>query len=991
MSEGVEVFERFFHVVHGLEPFAWQKNLAERVIDGPGWPTVVEAPTGFGKTAALDIAVVALALQADRPPTERTAPTRIFLVVDRRLIVDQAFERAHRIARALQESSDEAVKRVADGLRRIGGGTHPLEVVRMRGGVTWSWRWLSSPSQPAVITATVDQFGSRLLFRGYGVGERLRPIDAALCGCDALVLLDEAHLARALAETLRTAHRLEELAENPLLPNRPTRLVRLSATLWEDESADVLRADPDAETSQEARRRLDASRSLALCYVDVKVSKSKSESSKRLAEALATLAIPVVTQAIESKRPVTRVGVVANTVAVARKTFEILREKLGDRVDVELLIGRCRGFERERLGLAERVQTAFAAQNPPPDREKPTLLIATQTIEVGADFDLDVLITEAAPLDALIQRLGRLNRLGLQSQAEAFYVYAKELHDNDTVYGDRIARTWEWLQRQVGDTPPALDSRTPTLSQASRLELSLRAITEYFRSDQLAELRECATAEGLVPKLVQPHLEAWVRTSPAPEPDQPVAPFLHGLDQGSPEVSVCWREGLPSIEAWTAELKAVPIQEEELVEVPLWAAKRFLLGLDPGPLADLETVGEAEAREDVIREVVVQHVDGSIEFLKDAGKLRPGDTVIVDPSRGGHDAWGWTGAGGQVVPDVADLVHRRRPVLRLRPAILSWVTGQEATTFFGRLSQPDTSPRQLAEELLSKALEQARTREDLDPVLSLWIEHAEKMLRALAQGQASVTAPDGLEEPESGLLVQARGVGLGDLGDDESEASTSAAPRPVSLLQHAEDVGKAARRYASHLGFSPELIKAVELAGYLHDVGKAERRFQVMLHQGDPDRFEASGEVLAKSGMDPSDRAGFRRARDRAGLPSRWRHEAVSLAIARRVLQQIKQVEVVDGLLIEHLVATHHGSGRPLFPAVEDKLQVELAPLEDLAQSGMPELATVMSDDYLQIDHIDWAGPRRLATLCQRYGWWGLALLEAVVRLADIAVSEDYK
>jgi CRISPR-associated endonuclease/helicase Cas3 len=35
----------------------------------------------------------------------------------------------------------------------------------------------------------------------------------------------------------------------------------------------------------------------------------------------------------------------------------------------------------------------------------------------------------------------------------------------------------------------------------------------------------------------------------------------------------------------------------------------------------------------------------------------------------------------------------------------------------------------------------------------------------------------------------------------------------------------------------------------------------------------------------------------------------------------------------------------------------------------------------------DWRQPARFHALCEQYGYWGLALLEAVVRQADQAVS----
>ena len=71
-------------------------------------------------------------------------------------------------------------------------------MVRMRGGVTWAARWLRSPDQPAVVVGTADQFGSRLLFRGYGQSNRMRPIDAALVGTDMLCFVDEAHMSDSL-------------------------------------------------------------------------------------------------------------------------------------------------------------------------------------------------------------------------------------------------------------------------------------------------------------------------------------------------------------------------------------------------------------------------------------------------------------------------------------------------------------------------------------------------------------------------------------------------------------------------------------------------------------------------------------------------------------------------------------------------------------------------------------------------------------------------
>ena len=80
-------FAGFYQSVHGHPPFPWQVRLANQVADGD-WPEVIRLPTASGKTSVLDVAVHALAMQADRPPGARTTPLRIFFVIDRRLVVD---------------------------------------------------------------------------------------------------------------------------------------------------------------------------------------------------------------------------------------------------------------------------------------------------------------------------------------------------------------------------------------------------------------------------------------------------------------------------------------------------------------------------------------------------------------------------------------------------------------------------------------------------------------------------------------------------------------------------------------------------------------------------------------------------------------------------------------------------------------------------------------------------------------------------------------
>src|SRR3981081_520406 len=97
-----EDFSAFFKAVHGYEPFPWQALLAKRVVETGCWPRLLDLPTAAGKTAAIDVAIFHLACEAPRGLSRR-APLRMLFVIDRRIVVDAATERALKIAKALHQ------------------------------------------------------------------------------------------------------------------------------------------------------------------------------------------------------------------------------------------------------------------------------------------------------------------------------------------------------------------------------------------------------------------------------------------------------------------------------------------------------------------------------------------------------------------------------------------------------------------------------------------------------------------------------------------------------------------------------------------------------------------------------------------------------------------------------------------------------------------------------------------------------------------------
>ena len=216
-------FGSFYKAIHGYDPFPWQERLAGLVTQDGVWPDVLELPTASGKTSVLDIAVFHLALQAGEPV--RTAPLRMFFIVDRRLVVDEAEEHAFQIKKAVQDATGGILAEVRNRLLQF-GAAGPLDVVKLRGGMYRDNTLADEPNQPLICLSTVDQVGSRLLFRGYQVGRRQQSVHAGLVGCDSLLIIDEAHLSAPFLETVKALERYD--TSHAVAPG--PKVVRMSAT-----------------------------------------------------------------------------------------------------------------------------------------------------------------------------------------------------------------------------------------------------------------------------------------------------------------------------------------------------------------------------------------------------------------------------------------------------------------------------------------------------------------------------------------------------------------------------------------------------------------------------------------------------------------------------------------------------------------------------------------------------------------------------------------
>jgi len=177
--------------------------------------------------------------------------------------------------------------------------------------------------------------------------------------------------------------------------------------------------------------------------------------------------------------------------------------------------------------------------------------------------------------------------------------------------------------------------------------------------------------------------------------------------------------------------------------------------------------------------------------------------------------------------------------------------------------------------------------------------------------------------------------------DDGSRTS----PKELLLEVHLQRTEKWAARIAERLNLPEPQQMALARAGRAHDLGKQRRVWQRSIK-----RFKEP--PLAKGPMQPSELG-------------HYRHELGSLHDG-----DFAGLDEQEKDLALHAIAAHHGRGRPHFPS---------------AESFDPEVREeVMAPLVRDV-------PLRFDRLQQRYGRWGLAWLESILRAADMLGSEDYE
>ena len=383
-------FSTFFKQATGFAPFPYQERLAR----AEAFPSLVNIPTGLGKTAAVVLAWLWRRRYA-RESIRRSTPRRLVYCLPMRVLVEQT------------------ARNIENWLERLGlkAPDEPSGIFLhvLMGGVDDLRSWTYTPECEAILVGTQDMLLSRALNRGYAMSRYQWSIPFALLHNDALWVLDEVQL---MGPGLVTSAQLEAF-RSAWFTFLPSRSVWVSATLRRDwlktvdfppDSLPLSALKEDDERHPDVRRRMAASKILMRAAVTLNAESAK----KRAGPYLESLADEILRQLDHAQGSTL---VMLNTVERAQRLYNILKKKrAGGRLI--LVHSRFRPPDRRRL---EKLILAH--------REDPeTLILSTQAIEAGVDLSSQHLFTELAPWSSMVQRFGRCNRFGEYEQAQIRWV-----------------------------------------------------------------------------------------------------------------------------------------------------------------------------------------------------------------------------------------------------------------------------------------------------------------------------------------------------------------------------------------------------------------------------------------------------------------------------------------------------------------------------------------------------------------------------------------
>ncbi len=680
--------------------------------------------------------------------------------------------------------------------------------------------------------------------------------------------------------------------------NGKFRVMELTATTRRDEKPFEL---TEAELEQPEEIPVEAT--LPIHRVWQRLHSKKALVPHAIADEKKDLVPKIVALALAHKEsePSSAVLVFVRTVEAVGEVVAGLKKGKVDPENIETLTGTMRGLERELMASTSKVFARFKADSPAAKQPGTVYLVCTSAGEVGVDMSADHMVCDLSPLDSMAQRFGRVNRYG-SGNARIDVVHPATFDIKGKPYESARELTVQLLGK-LAKRPDGHSDANPT------------AVGRLMRSLSEEQRKAAFSPEPTILPVTDILFDAWALTTIKGKlPGRPpVEPYLHGLSDYDPQTTVAWREEVGRLTEGVLRrnkldfdevLAAYPLKPHEESSVPTYGKNK---GFE-----QLEAIAKRDAKlapEDRHSAWVVDS-DGSVELFtlqklveRDSAKkpvVSLGNrTVILPPNAGGLTPEGLLKGDEPFSEDIEYDVSDQ------------WFLDKQRTVKRRERSDDDEPSDPEMREVLHIDIPTSEVNDDAETEPWYWFAR-----------------------PRS--------------ADDDGSKN---AKRIITWQHHTDDVTNGLVRIATALfPDDADLRNALKVAGKLHDLGKKRIVWQKSIGNPKPTNWHA------KSGWDPD----LKRKWKSTELTT-YRHEFGSLVDLEADGEFGKlSNEMKD--LVRHLIAVHHGYGRPHFPEPFDP------------------------------DHGDTAAiarevPRRFARLQRRYGRWGLAYLESLLRAADWAAS----
>lgn len=627
-----------------------------------------------------------------------------------------------------------------------------------------------------------------------------------------------------------------------------------------------------------------------------------------------------------------RIIVYSDSREVVRKAREAV-EKLAKSDQTELFVGGRRVFERE--GAKERLKSLGFIAGSAVERSVPVFLFATSAGEVGVDLDADHMVCDLVAWERMVQRFGRVNRRG-EGEANIIILAGPKLKAS--------SKEQEALDKRLRNE--GLDEKErrrieqyeEKLRQWENRQKPIEHLPRYddgsFDASPGALMKLKARAE------VDRDLQRILEDATTPEPLRP--PLTRPLVDAWAMTSLEKHTGRPAIEPWLRGWVDDPPQT-----ALVWRTHLPVRAGGPRPRKkEVESFFEAApVHTSEILEAETSHVVKWIAArAKSVHKEQAAQNDIADESCLSEDevvAFAIDRDGGLRRPlRLAELNPRedkgRKELHRLLADATLVLDARLAGLRDGLLDDTEAGlPRTaddgrewLAEGTVGFRVRNVEASADV-PRDRNWRER----LRFV-----SAMAEDG--EATRWLIVEKW------RNDAATEEDRSAA-HPQLLDEHHSWTEERARRLAKAVGLGDGLVDVLALAARLHDEGKRAARWQRAFHAPAAGFYAKTEGPIAY------------------GILDGYRHELGSLLRIEND-ERLRKLSEEDRDLVLHVVAAHHGFARPV---------IGTSGCDDAPPSALKGNAAEIA--------------LRFARLQARWGPWGLAWWEALLRAADQQASRD--